>query len=86
VDGSTVRARIYERGVGETLASGTGASGAAVAAYLRGAPSPITVELDGGTLTVEITDELEMTLIGTASRVYRGELDRALVSALTNVG
>jgi diaminopimelate epimerase len=84
VDGSAVRARIFERGVGETLASGTGASGAAVAAHLRGASSPIRVELDGGTLTVEVTDELEMTLIGSASRVYRGELDPALVSALTS--
>ena len=37
VDGSTVRARIFERGVGETLSSGTGASGAAVAAFLGGA-------------------------------------------------
>ncbi len=83
VDGSTVRARIFERGVGETLASGTGASGAAVAAYLGGAPSPVTVELDGGRLTVEIDEELAVTLIGSASRVYRGELDAALVSALT---
>ena len=48
--GSTVRARIFERGVGETLSSGTGASGAAVAALLRGAASPITVALDGGEL------------------------------------
>ena len=79
VDGSTVRARIFERGVGETLSSGTGASGAAVAAFLGGAPSPITVKLDGGELTVEITDELDVTLIGTASRVYAGELDRELV-------
>ncbi|HEX2129091.1 MAG TPA: diaminopimelate epimerase [Solirubrobacterales bacterium] len=86
VEGSNVRARIFERGVGETLASGTGASGAAVAAYLRGATSPITVELDGGTLIVEITEELEMTLVGTAARVYSGELDSALVSALTGVG
>ena len=39
VDGSTVRARIFERGVGETLSSGTGASGAAVAAFLA-APRP----------------------------------------------
>ena len=39
-DGSNVRARIFERGVGETLSSGTGASGAAVAAFLAGAPSP----------------------------------------------
>jgi diaminopimelate epimerase len=81
-EGSTVRARIFERGVGETLASGTGASGAAVAAFLRGAPSPITVRLDGGTLVVEIGDELEMTLVGSASRVYRGELDEALVAEL----
>ena len=50
-----MRARIFERGVGETLSSGTGASGAAVAAFLRGAPSPITVELDGGELEVEIS-------------------------------
>ena len=83
VDGSTVRARIFERGVGETLSSGTGASGAAVAAFLGGAPSPITVELDGGTLTVEITDDLDVTLIGTASRVYVGELDAGFVAALS---
>src|SRR5687768_9744811 len=35
-----VRARIFERGVGETLSSGTGASGAAVAAVIGGATSP----------------------------------------------
>ena len=40
IDGSRVRARIFERGVGETLSSGTGASGAAVAAFLRGAAEP----------------------------------------------
>ncbi len=83
VDGSTVCARIFERGVGETLSSGTGASGAAVAAFLGGAPSPIAVELDGGTLTVEITDDLDVTLIGTASRVYAGELDAGFVAALS---
>ena len=82
VDGSTVRARIFERGVGETLSSGTGASGAAVAAHLAGAQSPITVRLDGGELTVEISEELDVTLIGTASRVYRGELDPEFVAAL----
>jgi diaminopimelate epimerase len=82
VDGSRVRARIFERGVGETLASGTGASGAAVAAFLRGSTSPITVELDGGELIVEISDALELTLIGSASRVYAGELDPNFLEAL----
>ncbi len=84
VDGSTVRTRIYERGVGETLSSGTGAAGAAVAAFLGGAPSPITVRLDGGELTVEITDELDVTLVGTASRLCGGELDGALVAEMAS--
>jgi diaminopimelate epimerase len=83
VDGSRVRARIFERGVGETLSSGTGASGAAVAAFLGGAPSPITVELDGGELVVEITNDLDVTLIGSASRVYAGELDGGFVAELS---
>jgi diaminopimelate epimerase len=82
VDGSDVRARIFERGVGETLSSGTGASGAAVAAFLAGASSPITVNLDGGRLTVEVGDELDVTLTGTASRVYSGELDEGFMTAL----
>ena len=83
-DGSTVRARIFERGVGETLSSGTGASGAAVAAFLRGAASPITVKLDGGTLAVEVTDDLDVTLTGSATPVYAAELAPELVSALEN--
>jgi diaminopimelate epimerase len=82
VDGSRVRARIFERGVGETLASGTGAIGAAVAAVLNGATSPITVELDGGELMVEVSDELDVTLIGTASRVFDGELDAGFLDLL----
>jgi diaminopimelate epimerase len=82
VDGSRVRARIFERGVGETLASGTGASGAAVAASLDGAVSPITVELDGGELVVEVSDDLDVTLIGSASKVYAGELHGAFADSL----
>jgi diaminopimelate epimerase len=82
IDGSTVRARIFERGVGETLSSGTGASGAAVAAFLRGSPSPIAVQLDGGELTVEITDDLDITLTGTAEPVYTGELSPELLERL----
>jgi diaminopimelate epimerase len=82
IDGSKVRARIFERGVGETLSSGTGASGAAVAAHLRGASSPITVKLDGGELTVEVSSDLEVTLTGHASRVYRGEIDAGFVRDL----
>ena len=86
VDGSRVRARIFERGVGETLSSGTGASGAAVTAFLRGAPSPITVELDGGELEVEIADDLAVTLTGWAEPICSGELSVEMVAALAALG
>ena len=82
IEGSTVRARIFERGVGETLSSGTGASGAAIAAYLRGAASPIVVELEGGELEVEIGEELAVRLTGWAEPVYAGELSPELLSSL----
>ncbi len=52
-----IRARIFERGVGETSASGTGATGAAVAYVLDRGTSPVTVVLDGGELAVEVGDE-----------------------------
>jgi diaminopimelate epimerase len=82
VDGSAVRARIFERGVGETLSSGTGASGAAVAAVLEGAASPITVKLDGGELTVEVGEDLGVRLTGRAEPVFRGELAPELARSL----
>jgi diaminopimelate epimerase len=82
VDGSTVRARIFERGVGETLSSGTGAGGAAVAAVLNGAQSPITVRLDGGELEVEVGDQLDVVLTGPAEPVFAGELSPELIRAL----
>ena len=81
-EGDVVRARIFERGVGETLSSGTGASGAAVAAHLRGASSPVTVRLDGGELEVEISADLEIHLTGWAEPICAGELSAELVAAL----
>ncbi len=85
VNGSRVRARIFERGVGETLSSGTGASGAAIAAFLAGAPSPIVVELDGGELEVEVSDELDVRLSGWAEPVCSGELSAELLRALADL-
>ncbi len=86
IDGSRVRARIFERGVGETLSSGTGASGAAVTAFLLGAASPIVVELDGGELEVEVADDLAVRLTGWAEPVYAGELSPELITALAELG
>jgi diaminopimelate epimerase len=85
IDGSRVRARIFERGVGETLSSGTGASGAAVTAFLRGAASPIVVELEGGELEVEIADGLAVRLNGWAEPVFAGELTPELLQALAEL-
>lgn len=85
VDGDRVRARIFERGVGETLSSGTGASGAAVAAHLAGAPDTLTVELDGGELVVEIADDLGVRLTGWAEPLYAGEVSPELVRALAEL-
>jgi diaminopimelate epimerase len=82
IEGSAVRARIFERGAGETLSSGTGASGAAVAAVLGGAASPIVVKLDGGELAVDVGGDLDVRLTGTAEPVFRGELSPELVRAL----
>jgi diaminopimelate epimerase len=85
IDGSRVRARIFERGVGETLSSGTGASGAAVTAFLRGSASPITVELEGGELVVEVSEDLGVRLDGWAEPVFGGELSPELVEALAEL-
>jgi diaminopimelate epimerase len=71
---SEISARIFERGVGETMSSGTGACGAAVAAVLRGLDSPVTVHLDGGDLEVEVGEDLHVDLTGWAVPVYTGEL------------
>jgi diaminopimelate epimerase len=81
-----VRARIFERGVGETLSSGTGASASAVAAVLRGAQSPVIVQLDGGELVVEVTDALDVTLTGWAEPVFAGEFSDEFMASLEKSG
>ena len=86
LDPHTIRARIFERGVGETLSSGTGASGAAVAHVLRGGDSPVTVRLDGGELEVDVDEALHVDLTGWAVPIYRGELSEELVSELNDIG
>jgi len=75
-------ARIFERGVGETSASGTGATGAAVSHVLDGGVSPVTVELDGGELEVAVGDELEIELSGWAVPVFSGALAEDFIKEL----
>ena len=79
---SEIRARIFERGVGETMSSGTGATGAAVAATLRGVKSPVTVVLDGGELVVDVGEDLTVNLTGWARAVYAGTLSEEFLKEL----
>ena len=80
-----IRARIFERGVGETLSSGTGATGAAVAHHLRSnaaRTTQVTVLLDGGDLSVEIGEDLRVNLTGWARPVFEGRLSGEFVHEL----
>jgi diaminopimelate epimerase len=82
-----IRARIFERGVGETLSSGTGATGAAVAHVLsRGGAGEqgthVTVVLDGGELEVEVGEDLRVNLTGWARSVFDGRLSDDFVKEL----
>ena len=69
--------RVYERGNGETLACGTGACAAVVAAVENGyckKGDDVTVKLKGGDLVVKYTDE-KLILTGNAELIYQGFIE-----------
>lgn len=74
-----LKVTVYERGVGLTLACGTGAGATGVAAVLNGHArigEPIAIELPGGTLLITVKEDLaDVVLEGPAVRVFEGELD-----------
>ena len=77
VNPNTIKMRVWERGSGETLACGTGACAAVVAATATGQcakGSDVTVRVRGGDLIVNYTDE-RVTLTGDAKLVYTGEAE-----------
>ena len=72
--GNEVRMRIWERGAGETLASGSGSCAVAVAAVRQGlAESPVRVRMDGGVVEIEWAGE-SVQMKGPAEYVCEGEL------------
>jgi len=77
---SRARMRVWERGVGETLACGTGASAVVAAALKRGdSDGNLSIESPGGVVSVEWRrDSGRIFLSGPATRVYSGEIDPAL--------
>ena len=74
LDRSHIVMRVWERGVGETLACGSGACAATVATRLHGrAGDDVEVTLPGGTLRIEWDGEGEAYLSGPAVRVFAAE-------------
>ncbi len=74
VDDHTLKMRVWERGIGETLSCGTGACAAVVAAVINGfckKGEDITVRLKGGSMVIRYTDEA-VYLRGDASIAYEG--------------
>ncbi len=76
IDRETIEMRVWERGSGETLACGTGACAAAVAAILNGlAERRVTVKLLGGDLLIEWEEETgKVYMTGPAVTVFEGEI------------
>ena len=78
----TLRMRIWERGVGVTLASGSGSCAVAVAAHLRGLTGrQVTIRADGGILQVDWRDD-GVWLTGPVAHVFDGWLSPAYLAAL----
>ncbi len=74
-DGDRIKVRVWERGVGETQASGTGSAAAAFATRaVRELNDAVIVALPGGELLIEF-DEAGAWMTGPASIVYRGTVD-----------
>ncbi|MBK88985.1 MAG: diaminopimelate epimerase [Gammaproteobacteria bacterium] len=77
VDRSFVRLRVYERGVGETRACGTGASAAVVAAHSQSlVDTQVKVSLPGGKLRIRWSGPNQpITMSGEATLVFEGEIN-----------
>ncbi len=75
LNASEIRMRVWERGTGETMACGTGASASAVATHIRGlAGKSVTVHLNGGDLSVLWAENDHVYMTGPAVEVFTGSV------------
>ena len=76
LDRENIRIEIWERGAGYTLASGSSSTAAAAAAFKMGSvDSPLTVQMPGGELSLEISEDFYATMSGPATRIGSIEFD-----------
>ena len=75
-----IKVMIWERGSGETLASGSSSCAAVRLGLVR---TPVTVNAPGGNVSVEVDDEFNLVLTGPVSSVYDGFLSSSLVKAVS---
>lgn len=81
VDREHVKMRVWERGAGETLACGTGASATCVACVLNDLTErSIEVQLLGGTLQIDWRDDNHVFMTGPAVEIYTGELSEQFIA------
>ncbi|HZC81471.1 MAG TPA: diaminopimelate epimerase, partial [Nitrospiraceae bacterium] len=74
---------IWERGAGETQASGSSSCAAASAAVRLGlVKSPVTVKMPGGQLSIEVAKDFSLTMKGPVAEVARGSLSPSFVRGL----
>jgi len=74
---------IWERGAGETQASGSSSCAAACAAVRLGlVTSPVAVRMPGGTLTIDVAPDFSLTMKGPVAEVARGSLSASFVRSL----
>jgi len=74
---------IWERGAGETQASGSSSCAAACAAVRLGlVKSPVTVKMPGGTLNIDVAADFSLTMKGPVAEVARGTLSPSFVRGL----
>ena len=73
---SEIKMRVWERGAGETMACGTGASAVAVASSLKGLTEKnVTVHLTGGDLIIEWAKDNHVYMTGPAEEAFTGQID-----------
>lgn len=74
---------IWERGAGETQASGSSSCAAASAAVRLGlVASPVAVRMPGGTLTIHVAEDFNLTMKGPVAEVARGSLSPSFIRVL----